>query len=99
MQGTKFQMMVWKEIAKIPQGMVLSYKELAHRVGNIQAYRAVANACGKNPQPIEIPCHRVVCSDGSLGGYSGAGGIAKKKSLLENEGHSFDNKDRIIYKK
>ncbi len=83
--GTEFQIKVWEEIKKIPEGETRSYKEVAIAIGSPKSSRAVANACGKNPYPIEIPCHRVIKSDGSLGGYSGVGGIKKKKQLLVKE--------------
>jgi methylated-DNA-[protein]-cysteine S-methyltransferase len=83
--GTKFQILVWKEISKIPYGHTMSYKEIAARIGHPNSSRAVANACGKNPYPITIPCHRVIYSNGKLGGYSGPGGISEKKRLLKNE--------------
>ena len=83
--GTEFQIKVWKEIAKIPLGETRSYKEIATAIGSPNSSRAVANACGKNPYPIKIPCHRVIKSDGSLGGYSGTGGIERKKELLAME--------------
>ena len=83
--GTKFQILVWKEISKIPYGQTMSYKEIAARIGHLNSSRAVANACGKNPYPIIIPCHRVIYSNGKLGGYSGPGGISEKKRLLKNE--------------
>ena len=85
LEGTKFQVRVWNELKKIPKGETRTYKEIAVLIGKPQAARAVANACGKNPYPITIPCHRVVRSDGGLGGYSGEGGVEKKKFLLENE--------------
>ena len=85
LNGTDFQVQVWKEIKKIPKGETRSYKEIAIAIGSPKASRAVANACGKNPYPIFIPCHRVVKSDGSVGGYSGIGGIKKKKELLDQE--------------
>ena len=85
-EGTAFQRAVWTQIAKIPKGSVITYKELADRVGKPKAYRAVATACGANPTPGPIPCHRVIASDGSLGGYSGPGGVATKRKLLEAEG-------------
>ena len=85
LEGTKFQVRVWNELKKIPKGETRTYKEIAELIGKPQAARAVANACGKNPYPITIPCHRVVRSDGGLGGYSGEGGVEKKKFLLENE--------------
>ena len=87
--GTKFQLAVWKEIAKIKPGKTETYSELANILGKPKSARAVANACGKNPYPGPIPCHRVIRSDGSLGGYSGAGGIETKRKLLLNEQDSF----------
>jgi len=86
LDGTNFQKKVWKEISKIPKGKVRTYKELAKLIGKPKSSRAVANACGRNPYPIKIPCHRVIRSDGSLGGYSGKGGIKTKKNLLKKEG-------------
>ena len=83
--GTDFQKKVWNEIKKIPRGSTLTYEELAKKIGKPRAYRAVANACGKNPYPIRIPCHRVIGSNGKIGGYSAKGGIDKKISLLKNE--------------
>ena len=80
-----FQEKVWKEIEKIPYGMTTTYKIIAEKIGQPKAYRAVANACGKNPLPIIRPCHRVICSNGSLGGYSGPGGARLKKLLLKIE--------------
>ena len=84
--GTDFQLKVWNAISKIPKGKVKTYKELARSIRKPKASRAVANACGKNPFPIKIPCHRVIRSDGRLGGYSGKGGIKTKRKLLRNEG-------------
>lgn len=86
MIGTDFQIKVWNAISKIPKGKVKTYKELARSIRKPKASRAVANACGKNPFPIKIPCHRVIRSDGRLGGYSGKGGIKTKRKLLRNEG-------------
>ena len=83
--GTKFQLAVWTEIAKIKSGTTKTYSEIANLLGKPKSARAVANACGKNPYAPTIPCHRVVRSDGKLGGYSGDGGIATKKRLLEEE--------------
>lgn len=85
-KGTDFQMQVWEELLKIPKGQVVTYTELAKRIGKPKAVRAVANACGKNPDAPRVPCHRVVRSDGGLGGYSGAGGIEQKRALLQSEG-------------
>ena len=84
--GTDFQIKVWNVISKIPKGKVKTYKELARSIRKPKASRAVANACGKNPFPIKIPCHRVIRSDGKLGGYSGKGGIKTKRKLLRSEG-------------
>ena len=82
---TSFQLQVFEEIKKIPRGQVITYKELAKRIGRPNAYRAVANACGKNNDPKNIPCHRVIRSDGRLGGYSLDGGIEMKKRLINDE--------------
>ena len=84
--GTDFQIKVWNAISKIRKGRVKTYKELARSIRKPKASRAVANACGKNPFPIKIPCHRVIRSDGRLGGYSGKGGIKTKRKLLRSEG-------------
>ena len=86
LKGTEFQKKVWKELLKIPRGKVLTYKELARKAGRPRAVRAVANAVGKNPMAPLIPCHRVIRSDGTLGGYSGRGGIKTKLRLLKKEG-------------
>ena len=86
LNGTKFQISVCKEIKKIPKGQTKTYKDIAVALKNPKSSRAVANACGKNPLLIEIPCHRVIRSDGKLGGYSGKGGINQKRKLLKEEG-------------
>ncbi len=78
--GTPFQQSVWRALQQIPYGQTISYAQLAQSIGKPTAYRAVANANGKNPFSIIIPCHRVVASDGSLGGYTG--GLDKKRLLL-----------------
>jgi methylated-DNA-[protein]-cysteine S-methyltransferase len=85
LKGTKFQIKVWNELKKIPKGKLKSYLEVAKAIGKPKAFRAVANAVGKNPYPPLIPCHRVIRSDGSLGGYSGKGGIKEKRRLLLKE--------------
>ena len=85
LKGTEFQIKVWKEIVKIPYGETITYKDLAVAIGKPNSSRAVANACGKNPYPPTIPCHRVIRSDGESGGYSGKGGIKTKKKLLKEE--------------
>jgi methylated-DNA-[protein]-cysteine S-methyltransferase len=81
--GTDFQKRVWKELTRIPFGKTISYGELARRVKNPKASRAVGSANGKNPIGIVVPCHRVISSDGSIGGY--AGGVPLKKHLLALE--------------
>ena len=86
MKGTSFQLKVWKYLKKIPRGSVKTYIQVAKGIGKPLAVRAVANAIGKNPYAPRIPCHRVIRSDGSLGGYSGKGGIKTKKLLLKKEG-------------
>ena len=73
------------EVKKIPKGKTRSYQEIAVSVGKPNSARAVANACGKNPYPITIPCHRVIKSNGDLGGYSAKGGVKKKRILLSQE--------------
>ena len=87
--GTKFQLSVWNQIAKIAPGTTKTYSEIANLLGKPKSARAVANACGKNPYPGPIPCHRVIRSDGSLGGYSGLGGVKTKQKLLEKEIDNF----------
>lgn len=89
LKGTPFQKKVWGAILKIPKGKTITYKELAQKIGKPKAVRAVANAVGANPMPVTIPCHRVVRSDGTLGGYSGKGGINTKRALLKKEGTTF----------
>ena len=84
--GTEFQLKVWAYLRKIPRGSVKNYSQVAKAIGKPLAVRAVANAVGKNPNPPKIPCHRVIRSDGSLGGYSGKGGVKTKKFLLKKEG-------------
>lgn len=68
-KGTEFQLSVWKKIAEIPRGEVWSYKDLAEEIGRPRSFRAVANACSRNPFGFVIPCHRVVASGGKIGGY------------------------------
>ena len=99
LKGTLFQKKVWLELTKIPKGKTITYKELASSIGKPKAVRAVANAVGANPCAPRpngrsvgrafIPCHRVICSNGSLGGYSGKGGIKTKIKLLKKEGVKF----------
>ena len=86
LKGTDFQKKVWRALLEIPRGSTVTYKNLAKRIGKPLAVRAVANAVGANPLIITIPCHRVIGSDGSIGGYSGRGGIKTKRALLIKEG-------------
>ena len=86
LKGSSFQLKVWGYLRKIPRGSVRTYSQVAKSIGKPLAVRAVANAIGKNPYAPRIPCHRVIRSDGSLGGYSGKGGIKIKKLLLKKEG-------------
>jgi methylated-DNA-[protein]-cysteine S-methyltransferase len=79
-QGTPFQLAVWKHLCEIPYGETISYGELARRIGNPNASRAVGLANGSNPIPIVIPCHRVIGSNGKLTGYGG--GLPIKEKLL-----------------
>ena len=84
LEGTEFQNKVWTALQTIPYGETISYKELAERIGNPSAVRAVGAANGANPIPIIIPCHRVIGNDGSLTGFGG--GLPLKKKLLQLEG-------------
>ncbi len=83
LEGTPFQQRVWKELIKIPYGQTASYGEIARRIGNPKACRAVGGANNKNPIPIIIPCHRVIGHDGSMAGFGG--GLDLKKNLLQLE--------------
>ena len=85
LKGTKFQQKVLKYLKTIPKGNVKTYKQVAIAIKRPKSARAVANACGKNPYAPKIPCHRVIRSDGGLGGYSGRGGIKTKLRLLRSE--------------
>ena len=85
MKGTKFQLKVWNYLKTIPKGTVKTYKQVAIAIKRPKSARAVANACGKNPYAPKIPCHRVIRSDGGLGGYSGKGAIKTKLRLLRSE--------------
>lgn len=83
---TLFQRSVLQVARRIPAGTVWTYRQVARAIGKPRASRAVGQALGRNPVPIVIPCHRVVASDGSLGGYSGGGGLGSKRLLLHLEG-------------
>lgn len=87
MQGTDFQCKVWKALREIPFGETRSYKQIAERIGNPKAVRAVGMANNKNPIAIIVPCHRVIGSNGKLVGY--AGGLQIKQMLLNIEKNSF----------
>ena len=84
-KGSEFQRDAWRQLSALPYGETISYGEQARRMGDFKAVRAVGRSNGANPISIIIPCHRVVRSDGSLGGFSGSGGIKLKKKLLELE--------------
>lgn len=83
LDGTPFQLKVWEALRAIPPGKTVSYAEIARRVGRPSAVRAVASAIAANPIAVAVPCHRVICSDGSLGGY--AAGVERKRALLQRE--------------
>lgn len=89
LEGSPFHLRVWKNLGRIPFGQTWSYAKLARSAGNPKAARASGTACGKNPLPIILPCHRVVGSDGSLGGFGG--GLRMKRWLLEHEGATLSN--------
>ena len=82
--GTSFQRRVWEQLRSVPYGRLLSYQELACRVGGRQYARAIGGAVGANPLPIVVPCHRIVAHDASIGGFSC--GLPAKRKLLELEG-------------
>ena len=82
--GTPFQRSVWRTLTRIPRGQTRSYAWVAKQIGNPRATRAVGAACGANPVPIIVPCHRVIASDGSIGGFSS--GLRLKRRLLKLEG-------------
>jgi methylated-DNA-[protein]-cysteine S-methyltransferase len=83
MKGTKLQIRIWKELQKIPYGQTKSYGDIAKIVKTSPRY--VGNVCGQNNHLLLVPCHRVVRSDGNLGGFSGLGGLTLKKRLLDLE--------------
>lgn len=85
--GTDFQRKVWLEVGSIPFGQTTTYMKISQKLGNPGAIRAVGAAIGANPILVILPCHRVLGSDGKLTGY--AGGLHRKKALLELEGHAF----------
>jgi len=85
LHGTDFQLSVWQELRRVRCGTTITYSELACRVGRPRAVRATASACGANPVAVVIPCHRIVRTDGGLGGYRW--GLQRKRKLLESEGN------------
>ena len=86
--GTPFQLRVWRELSKIPFGKTVAYKDIAKKINNSKAVRAVGSANGKNPIAIIVPCHRVIATGGGLGGY--AGGLQLKSKLLRLEQSNID---------
>ena len=98
----KFDEKVWMLMKKIPCGRVTTYGLIARKL-NSQAYRAVGQACKRNPYAPKVPCHRVVESSGKVGNYSGSGGIKRKIQLLKREGIKIKNKrienfEKVLYK-
>lgn len=91
--GTDFQVRVWKELCNIPCGETISYAELARRIGNANASRAVGMANSRNPISIIVPCHRVIGANGSLTGY--AGGLDRKQALLAHEANASGTRDEV----
>jgi methylated-DNA-[protein]-cysteine S-methyltransferase len=85
LDGTPFQVKAWQALADIPYGQTVSYAEQAQRIGHPKAFRAVGSANGKNPLAIILPCHRVIASDGGLGGFGGGDGLPTKRRLLDFE--------------
>ena len=85
---TDFQRQVLLAACQIPRGQVVTYTDIARRIGRPKAARAVGQALSRNPVPIVVPCHRVLAADGSLRGYTGGGGLHTKRQLLTLEGFS-----------
>jgi methylated-DNA-[protein]-cysteine S-methyltransferase len=94
-EGTPFQLKVWEALRAIPYGTKISYGELACRVGNVKACRAVGAANGRNPLPIIVPCHRVIGNDGDLTGFGG--GLSTKRFLLDLEGAGEHVRQRSLF--
>ena len=89
MDGTEFQKSVWRQLQKIASGKTKSYGEIAEAIGKPKAVRAVGGACGANPIPVLVPCHRVLAANKKIGGFSGA--LEWKRNLLNREGVSLKN--------
>jgi methylated-DNA-[protein]-cysteine S-methyltransferase len=94
--NTEFSVKVWKATQSIPWGEVRSYTWLSAHIKKPGSFRAVGNALGKNPFPVVVPCHRVIRSDGTLGGFSAPEGILLKQRLLQLEGAMFDSKGIVM---
>jgi AraC family transcriptional regulator of adaptative response/methylated-DNA-[protein]-cysteine methyltransferase len=92
-RGTAFQEAVWKELRRIPLGETRSYADIARAIGEPGAMRAVGTANGSNPVAVLVPCHRVIRSDGTLGGYGG--GLPNKRKLLAAEGASWKEQQKL----
>lgn len=90
--GTDHQKKVWATMCEIPSGDVGSYGDIAQEIGS--SARAVGTACGKNPIPIIVPCHRILSTGGGIGGYSGRGGVATKRQLLDLKGYAVAGDDQ-----
>ena len=86
LKGSQFQLKVWKYLKTIPKGKVKTYKQVAIGINKPKSARAVANACGKNPYSPKIPCHRVIRSNGEIGGYTSKNGTNEKIDILRSEG-------------
>jgi len=97
-EATDFQRRVWDITSTVAFGQVRTYGWVAERLGCLKAARAVGGALGRNPLPLIVPCHRIVCSSGHLGGFSATGGSGLKRKLLEHEGITFDVQGRVVGK-
>ena len=94
LRGSPFFLKVWQVMQKVPWGETWSYQELARRAGRPKAVRAAASACARNPICILVPCHRIISSDGSLGGYGG--GLDMKRALLDSEPPRLTDRPRVL---
>ena len=95
-KGTPLFRRLWTLCRDIPKGKVAAYNYLAQQIGKPKAGRVVAMAMARNPYAPDVPCHRVIRADGSLGGYSAKGGVARKRSLLTKEGIRFDPNGKVL---
>jgi len=94
LEGSEFQIKVWKALREVPPGQVISYSDLAKRAGNMRATRAAASACGQNPCAIIIPCHRIIRRDRGLGGFFW--GLDIKRILLSREGIQINHDNYVV---